>query len=175
MRILLLPLLLLPLLELIVMISIGDEIGALPVIIWIIAMIFIGVNLLRYLGASSMLKVAQSMRAGEFPAATIAEGVLKALGAVLLIVPGFITDFFALICFIPLFRRLLLKRWAGKVSMHTAGFARRHTASGDKPFNAGGNVYDHDGPARNGSQTGLLIDHEPEPSRNNPANHSKKP
>lgn len=162
MRFSVLPLLLLPFLELWLMIAIGDEVGALAVVLWIIAMIVLGVYLLRYLGASSMLKVAQSMRAGELPAATIADGVFKAMGAVLLIVPGFITDTLALLCFIPIFRRLLLKRWSGKMTIHTDGFSR-HSAFGHETFRdpraAQGNVYEHEGAAKS-DQTGLLIDQE---------------
>jgi UPF0716 protein FxsA len=52
-------LLLLPLLELWLMIEIGAKVGALAVIAWLVAMIFLGVNLLRHLGASSMLRAAQ--------------------------------------------------------------------------------------------------------------------
>ena len=64
MRLPILPLLLLPFLELWLMIVIGGQVGALAVIAWLLAMIFFGVHLLRYLGASSMLKAAQNMRSG---------------------------------------------------------------------------------------------------------------
>jgi UPF0716 protein FxsA len=161
MRISLLPLLLFPFLELWLMIVIGDEAGAWAVILWLVAMIVIGMNLLRYLGAASLLKVAQNMHAGEFPAETIADGVLKAIGAVLLIIPGFITDAIALLCFIPLFRRLLLRRWVTRMSIRTAGFAQRQPPFGPDPF-GDGKVYEHDGGAArsggNQSTEGLLIE-----------------
>ena len=162
MRISLLPLLLFPFLELWLMIVIGDETGAWAVILWLVAMIVIGMNLLRYLGAASMLKVAQNMHAGEFPAETIADGVLKAIGAVLLIIPGFITDAIALLCFIPLFRRLLLRRWVTRMSARSAGFAHRQSPFGPDTF-GDGEVYEHDGGATPSggkkSTEGLLIEH----------------
>lgn len=163
MRIPLLPLLLFPFLELWLMIVIGDEIGALPVILWLVAMIFVGVNLLRFLGAASMLKVAQDIRTGQLPAETIADGLFKAIGAVLLIIPGFITDFLALICFIPWFRRLLLKSWVAKMNVRAAGFTHQQSPFGRNPFDSGnGNVYDHEGPAKRGdsSHEGILIEQE---------------
>jgi UPF0716 protein FxsA len=60
----------------------------LTVILWLVAMIVLGINLLRYLGASSMLQAAQNMRSGgAMPAQTLADGLFKAVGAVLLLFP----------------------------------------------------------------------------------------
>lgn len=173
MRIFLLPLLLIPFLELSLMIVIGDEIGAFAVILWVIAMVFVGANLLRHLGASGMLKVAQSMRAGQLPAATIAESLVKALGAVLLIIPGFITDALALLCFIPVFRRLLFKRWTGKMGIHAAGFSQGRSPFNDSPVDRGaGNIYEHDGPGST-EHPSLLIDAEKD-SKNSSTSGSAK-
>ncbi len=181
MRFPILLLLLLPVLELWLMIAIGSEVGALAVIVWLAAMIFIGINLLRYLGASSMLRAAQNVRSGGvMPAQTLADGLFKAVGAVLLIIPGFITDFIALLCFIPLVRGLLLKRWLAKVTasvsargFNTAGFGSDPFASG--PFTSStGNVYEHQGSAQTDSDktnSGVLIDQQPElPTSKTPKN-----
>ncbi len=174
----LLPLLLFPFLELWLMIVIGDEVGALAVILWLIAMIVVGVNLLRYLGAASMLKVAQNARTGELPGVAIVEGLFKAIGAILLIIPGFITDFLALICFIPWFRRLLIKRWVAKMTVRAAGFANQQSPFGRDPYGAG-NVYDHDGSARadaNNQHDGVLIEQEKlQPRDNSSPPDSKRP
>ena len=157
------------------MIIIGDEVGALPVIFWLIAMIFIGMNLLRYLGAASMFKVAQNVRSGQLPAATIAEGLFKAIGAVLLIIPGFITDLFAIFCFIPPFRRLLIGRWVAKMTAQAAGFAQRHSS-----FNRSreeGNVYDHEEPSTTSQPPleGALIEQEkPKANDDSSTSTSKK-
>lgn len=158
-------LLLLPIIELWLMIEIGSEVGALAVIGWLALMIVLGVNLLRYQGASSMLRTAQNMRMeGELPAQALAGNLFKAVGAVLLIIPGFLTDLLAVLCFIPLVRQLLLKRWLAKMAMrasasgfYTAGFKRDATAAGR------GTVYEHQGPAARDDESdpkhqGLLID-----------------
>lgn len=172
MRIPVLPLLLLPVLELWLMIAIGGEVGALAVIAWLVAMVFVGLNLLRYLGASSMLRAAQGMRSGAtMPAQSLAEGLFKAIGAVLLIIPGFITDFIALLCFIPFLRRLLLKRWLAKVAANVA--ARGFNAAGfgadafkPTPFtSSSGNIYEHQGSTQaeaDKAGKGVLIDQQPE-------------
>lgn len=170
MRIRFLLLLLLPVLELWLMIEIGSEVGALAVIIWLVAMIFLGINLLRYLGTSSILRAAQGMRGGAMPAVTMVDGLFKAIGAILLIIPGFATDFMALLCFIPFLRRLLFKRWLGKMaaSASARGFnAADFTANPfGGPFNSSpGNIYEHRDDVDKETvkpSSGVLIDQLPE-------------
>ena len=62
MRFPILLILLLPILELWLMIEIGGEVGALAVVLWLLAMIVVGSNLLRYLrqwpGANAALPAA---------------------------------------------------------------------------------------------------------------------
>ncbi|MEN0038429.1 MAG: FxsA family protein [Cellvibrio sp.] len=180
MRIRFLFLLLLPFLELWLMIAIGSEVGALAVIVWLIAMIFLGVNLLRYLGASSMLRAAQGMRGGAMPAQTMVDGLFKAIGAILLIIPGFITDFMALLCFIPFLRRLLFKRWLAKMAVTASARGFNAAGFGTNPFgqgpftSAGGNVYEHQGSTQqdaNKGTSGVLIDQQSEtPASKEPKN-----
>lgn len=167
-------LLLLPVLELWLMIEIGSEVGALAVILWLVAMIFLGINLLRYLGASSMLRAAQSVRSGgSMPAQALADGLFKAIGAVLLIIPGFITDLIALLCFIPLVRGLLLKRWLAKIAVSASARGFKAAGFGTDPFktdpfmSSTGNVYEHQGSPETGADKasgGVLIDQQPESS-----------
>lgn len=174
MRLPILMLLLLPMVELWLMIVIGSEIGALAVIVWLVAMIFFGINLLRYLGASSMLRAAQNLRSGcAMPAQTLAAGLFKAVGAVLLIIPGFITDFMALLCFIPLVRSLLLKRWLAKIAVNASARGFKTAGFGADPFkpesftSSKGNVYEHQGSAQADSDkvsSGVLIDQQPDSS-----------
>lgn len=165
--------LLLPVIELWLMIEIGGEVGALAVILWLAAMIFLGLNVLRYLGASSMLRAAQNIRSGgAMPAQALADGIFKAVGALLLIIPGFITDLMALVCFIPLLRRLLLKRWLAKIAVNASARGFKAGGFGAHPFNSGpfsshGNIYEHQGSAHseaNESGSGVLIDQQPESS-----------
>jgi UPF0716 protein FxsA len=175
MRLPVLPLLLLPFLELWLMIVIGGEVGALAVIAWLVGMILVGVNLLRYLGASSMLRAAQGMQnGGPMPGESLIDGLFKAIGAVLLIIPGFITDAFALLCFIPWVRRWVLKRWMAKVAASSQAFGANPFASAGFRRTYGrsqaGNVYEHQGsfhePAESANDP-VLIDQQPETSAKN--------
>jgi UPF0716 protein FxsA len=122
-----------------------------------------------------MIKVAQNMRTGDLPGVAIADGLFKAIGAVLLIIPGFITDALALLCFIPWLRQLLIKRWVAKMTVRAAGFAHQRSPFGQSPFGPGpfgaGNVYEHEGAAKSGADSahgGILIEQETTQSADNP-------
>jgi UPF0716 protein FxsA len=65
------------------------------------------------------------------------EGLLMLAGAVALIVPGYITDFFGLFLLIPWTRRLLIKRmdrWLGRqaqggtIRVYRAGHYKQHSS-----------------------------------------------
>lgn len=153
-------LVLLPVIELWLMIEIGGLVGAWAVIGWLILMILIGVNLLRYLGTSSILNTAQQIRQGAgLPGQQLVGSLFKAVGAILLIIPGFLTDLLALLCFVPVLQRILLQRWLAKMAVQASAasfsFTRfyRNDPSGG-PF-GGGNVYDHQRPA---SSDGARVD-----------------
>jgi UPF0716 protein FxsA len=146
-------LLILPALEIYLFIKIGAEIGALAVIVWLIGAVILGTNILRYLGASSLLGAARKMQTGEAPAQTLADTMIKALAAVLLIIPGFATDFIAILLFIPPIRHFLLRRWLSKFVLKTSfGFGSP---------NQGGNVYEHKGSATppENQSSGHVIEH----------------
>jgi UPF0716 protein FxsA len=149
-------LLILPALEIYLFIKIGAEIGALAVIVWLVGAAVLGMNILRFLGASSMLNAARKMQTGEAPATALVDALVKAVAAVFLVIPGFATDVIAVLLFIAPLRRILLKRWlnkfALKASFGSAGFGSP---------NQGGNVYEHKGPARppEDQASGRVLDH----------------
>ncbi|WP_444931977.1 FxsA family protein [Microbulbifer sp. SSSA002] len=108
MRPLLLLFIALPVLEMWVLIAVGSEIGALPTIGLVILTAVAGLTLLRRQGISTLLRAQEKMRSGNIPAKEMVEGIFLAVGGVLLLTPGFITDFFGFICLIPGLRNLLL-------------------------------------------------------------------
>lgn len=139
MRLLVIPLFLI--LEIFASIQLADVIGAWGTLIWLIAALFLGINLLRMQGAMTMMNAAQEMRAGGRPGQAILDGVIKAFAAILLIVPGILSDTLAFILLIPQARRLLFRqlasRWSGGMNSRAQGFSSR----------AKGNIYEHEGAA----------------------------
>lgn len=91
----------LPLIEVIGFIVIGGKIGVGLSLLWVMTDVIIGVTLLTTLGASALRKAATSAEAGTLPVEEMFDGFCIIVGALLLIFPGFISDFMALPLLIP--------------------------------------------------------------------------
>jgi UPF0716 protein FxsA len=104
----LIPLLLLalPFLEIAGFIIVGNEIGVLATLGLIILSIFVGVFLLRLQGFGLVQKIREETAAGRSPKRELVHGVMLFFAALLLIIPGFITDIIGLLLFIPAVRDL---------------------------------------------------------------------
>lgn len=115
-----------PLLELYVLIKLGTLIGALPTVILVVGTAVLGSLLMRHQGWSNYQRMQQSIARGEVPAQAMLEGVAILLGALLLLLPGLITDVVGLVCLIPFFRRAIIKYLTRRmaVRMHTTSDAR---------------------------------------------------
>jgi UPF0716 protein FxsA len=122
MRFLLLIFILIPVVEIWLLIEIGGEIGTLATIGWLILAMILGVNLIRYQGVATMMNINQQLRRGEPPAQAMADGMLRGVAGILLVVPGFASDFMALLLLIPPIRRWMMARWLHNVRVKTARF-----------------------------------------------------
>ena len=140
MRPLLILFILLPILEIWLLISIGDVVGALPTIGLVLLTAVVGVALLRHQGISTLMRAQDKMRAGEVPAREVAEGIFLAVGGVLLLTPGFITDTLGFICLIPGLRQLVLGKLLGRIIVVRPGDG----PGGNGPEQGGGNIIDGD-------------------------------
>lgn len=98
-----------PLIELYLLIEIGQVIGALPTIGLCVLTALVGGVLLRYQGLQVMFRAQGSIARGEVPAIEMFEGVALAAGGVLLMTPGFATDVIGFLCLIPWSRRALVR------------------------------------------------------------------
>lgn len=96
-----------PLVEIYVLVQVGQVIGALPTIALLVLMSVLGGLLLRREGARSWRAFTAAMSAGRVPAAEIADGALVLLGGALLVTPGFATDVVGLLCVLPGSRAVL--------------------------------------------------------------------
>lgn len=94
-----------PLVELYILIQVGQVIGALPTIALCIFTAVAGGLLLRYQGLQTLFRAQATLARRELPAVEMFEGVGLALGGLLLMTPGFITDAAGLICLLPWTRR----------------------------------------------------------------------
>jgi UPF0716 protein FxsA len=101
---------LVPLLELYILIKIGGYIGAFPTVGLVVLTALLGFVLARFEGLRKLQQIKRSLSLGIVPAEEMLDGVLIFVGGVLLIIPGVLTDLFALILLIP-YTRTIFKRW----------------------------------------------------------------
>ncbi|MES2820600.1 MAG: FxsA family protein [Pseudomonadota bacterium] len=110
MRVFLFLLLVFPLIELTVLIQVGSAIGLLPTLLLVIGGAVLGSVLLRVAGVATALRARERLARGELPEQEMLEGLLIAVGGGLLLLPGFISDVFGLLCLFPFTRRALVDR-----------------------------------------------------------------
>jgi UPF0716 protein FxsA len=118
MRFLLLIFVVLPVIEMWLLIQVGSVIGALPTIFLVLLMAVGGVVLLRRQGLNTLIRGNQKLESGQLPAQEMVEALILAVSGVLLVIPGFCTDFFGILGLIPPLRRGLARR------MMAAGFVQ---------------------------------------------------
>jgi UPF0716 protein FxsA len=100
----------LPTLELYLLIQVGGEIGALPAVFLVVFTAVLGSLLVRQQGLSTLRRVRQALDRNEVPALQMLEGAVLLVGGLLLLIPGFLTDFLGFLCLVPGLRRLLIVR-----------------------------------------------------------------
>lgn len=102
-------LLLAPLAEIALFILIGDAIGVLPTLAAVAASALIGVILLRAQGVAAIRQMRGAFDPADPPVRAVVDRIALALAAILLIVPGFLSDAAALLLILPPTRRLLAR------------------------------------------------------------------
>jgi UPF0716 protein FxsA len=88
-------------------ILVGQAIGVLPTLGLIILGVVVGTVLLRRHGLLTLRRVQADLAAGKAPARPLAEGAVQAAAALLIIVPGFLSDVVGIGLFVPAVRELL--------------------------------------------------------------------
>ncbi len=120
---------LMPLLELAVMIKIGQHIGVLPTIAMILGAGVFGAALARHEGLRTLRAVQEDLAAGRLPHDRLIDALLILVAGVLLVAPGIVTDLIALLLLIPpvriLVRRWLRRRFAARFNIIDMSMERR--------------------------------------------------
>lgn len=98
---------LVPLLELIILIKLGNVIGLIPTIFLVIITGILGASLTRRQGLGTLNRIQYELNRGKLPAENLLNGVFILIGGVLLLTPGLLTDCFGFLLLIPKTRNLL--------------------------------------------------------------------
>ena len=103
-----LTIILFPIIEIYLLIKIGSQIGAITTILLIFSTAIVGVYYAKYEGLNTLKSGFLQLRQNRSPTYEVISGAAIALGAILLIIPGFATDTLGFLIIFPLSRKLIL-------------------------------------------------------------------
>ena len=103
-----------PVIEIYLFIKLGSQIGAFYTILLIFITAFLGVVYARYEGFNTLRSGMSQMVKNELPVYEIISGAALAFAALLLILPGFATDFIGILIIFPPTRKLIFKKVSNK-------------------------------------------------------------
>ena len=114
--------LLVPIIEIYFFIKIGSQIGAFNTISLIIITAVFGLYYAKYEGLNTLKSGVQQIVKNELPIYEIVSGAALAFAALLMILPGFLTDIIGLLIIFPWTRRLFLKNISKKKQNNKKNF-----------------------------------------------------
>ena len=97
----------LPIVEIALFILVGGAIGVLPTLMLVVLAAVVGIGIVRMQGLTALARLQETVDRGGDPVGPIADGALKAIAGLLLMVPGFLTDALGLLLLLPPVRRAL--------------------------------------------------------------------
>ena len=101
---------LIPLVEIYLLIKLGQNFGAITSILLVIFTGILGAYLAKMEGLRTLFRLQETLREGGMPGEELLDALLIALAGLLLITPGFITDAVGFLLLVP-FTRMLVKNW----------------------------------------------------------------
>ena len=110
----LLLILLVPIIEIYLFIKIGSQIGAFNTISLIFITAVVGIYYAKYEGLNTLRSAIKQVVQNEVPIYEIISGAALAFAALLMILPGFLTDIIGLFIIFPLTRKIFLKKVSKK-------------------------------------------------------------
>lgn len=98
-----------PLIELLLLIPLGQQIGLWPTIAIVVITGMIGAYLGKRQGITAWRRIQDDLASGQIPGDSLLDGLLILIACTLLITPGVLTDVFGLGLLTPVFRQVVRK------------------------------------------------------------------
>ncbi len=114
-----------PLVEIGLFVEIGGRLGVWTTLGLVLASALAGMLVLRSQGARAQAGLRAAMEGLGNPAVPLAHEALILLAGMLLILPGFFTDFIGLALLLPPVRGLVIARFSRRIVVHDLGAAHR--------------------------------------------------
>ena len=105
---------LIPVIEIYLLIEIGTQIGAITTILLIFTTAIVGVYYAKYEGLNTLRSGFAQLRNNETPAYEVISGAAIAFAALLLIIPGFLTDVIGFLLIFPFSRKFIFNLFSKK-------------------------------------------------------------
>ncbi len=142
----------LPISEIMLLMSVSDGIGGWNTFFLVLVTAFFGAYFVKREGLSTLQTVQAKTAAGEMPGKELSEGILLLIAGVLLVTPGFITDGIGLLFTLPFSRAMIaasvVKHFMHRqqqtgssgfyFNMHGTGNRSQHDTANAESFNANG-------------------------------------
>ena len=112
---------LVPLIEIYVIIQIGQVIGAWWTILLLIADSLLGSWLIKREGGRAWEALGSAIQEGRMPHKELADGILILVGGLLMLTPGFVLDIVGAICILPFTRPIGRRLLTGVISRRLVG------------------------------------------------------
>jgi len=110
----LLSIILVPVIEIYLLIKIGSQIGAMTTILLIFTTAIVGIYYAKYEGLNTLRSGFSQLSKNETPAYEVISGAAIAFAALLLIIPGFLTDVIGFLLIFPISRKLIFGKLSSK-------------------------------------------------------------
>ena len=110
----LLIIILIPIIEIYLLIKIGSQIGALTTIVLIFTTAIIGIYYAKYEGLNTLKSGFVQLSKNISPTYEMVSGAAIALAALLLIIPGFVTDILGFLIIFPISRKIIFDQFIKK-------------------------------------------------------------
>jgi len=118
--------LIVPIVEIYLLIQVGQVIGAGWTVLLVVLTAVIGVALLKRQGLSTLNRAQRKLEANELPAHELLEGMGLLVAGALLLTPGFFTDAVGFFLLFPPTRIWLVRAVAARVVMSASVQVQRH-------------------------------------------------
>jgi UPF0716 protein FxsA len=122
-----------PLVEIYVIIQVGQVIGAGWTILLLILDSILGSWLIRHEGSRAWRALREALDSGRMPAKELADGALILIGGTLMLAPGFVTDAFGVLMILPVTRPLFRRLLTGVVAKRLVGFGPPAPRTAQRP------------------------------------------
>ena len=110
-----------PIIEIYFLIKIGSQIGAISTILLIFATAIIGIYYAKYEGLNTLKSGFAQLSKNETPAYEVISGAAIAFAALLLIIPGFVTDILGFLLIFPVSRKFIFNKFSKKFATRKKG------------------------------------------------------